>query len=233
LVSVALLILFYILYDTIFTPQNKIGYFYRVQVSSGCMTRQKKIVTKTYHIKNMVSNCAIHLLKEKFNKSNIHVEYITLGMAVLRYDPGIVSEKKIRQILQKYGFDIILGREKILVENIKFAVIELIHQLNNVDSIIRKSDYLVEKLGMSYQYLSKVFSATEGITLEKYIILQKIERIKELVHQDEYTLSEIAYMMDYSSVQYLSNQFKKITGLSVSDFKKNETPLKKPLDNLY
>lgn len=181
----------------------------------------------------MVSNCAIHLLKEKFNASAIHVEYITLGVAVLRYDPRIVSEKKIRQILQKYGFDIILGREKILVENIKFAVIELIHQLNNVDSIIRKSDYLVEKLGMSYQYLSRVFSATEGITLEKYIILQKIERIKELVHQDEYTLSEIAYMMDYSSVQYLSNQFRKITGLSVSDFKKNETPLKKPLDKLY
>jgi len=181
----------------------------------------------------MVSNCAIHLLKEKFNESNIHVEYMTLGVAVLRYDPRIVSEKKIRQILQKYGFDIILGREKILVENIKSAVIELIHQLNNVDSIIRKSDYLVEKLGMSYQYLSKVFSATEVITLEKYIILQKIERIKELVHQDEYTLSEIAYMMDYSSVQYLSNQFRKITGLSVSDFKKNETPLKKPLDKLY
>ncbi len=181
----------------------------------------------------MVSNCAIHLLKEKFKQAHIHAEYITLGLAVLRFDPGVVTEKKIRHILQKYGFDIILGREKIVVENIKLAIIELIHQLNNVDSIIRKSDYLVEKLGMSYQYLSRVFSASEGITLEKYIILQKIERIKELVHQDEYTLSEIAYMMDYSSVQYLSNQFKKITGLSVSEFKKNENPLKKPLDKLY
>jgi AraC-like DNA-binding protein len=158
---------------------------------------------------------------------------MTLGLAILSFNPGIVSEKKIRYILQKYGFDIILGREKIVVENIKFAIIELIHQLNNVDSIIRKSDYLVEKLGMSYQYLSKVFSATEGLTLEKYIILQKIERIKELIHQDEYTLSEIAYMMDYSSVQYLSNQFKKITGLSVSEFRKNEAPLKKPLEKLY
>ena len=197
------------------------------------MPGRKKIVTRTYHIKNMVSNCAIHLLKEKFTQAHIHVEYITLGLAVLRYDPTVVNEKQIHHILKKYGFDIILGREKILVENIKFAVTELIHQLNNVDSIIRKSDYLVEKLGMSYQYLSRIFSASEGITLEKYIILQKIERIKELVHQDEYTLSEIAYMMDYSSVQYLSNQFKKVTGLSVSEFKKNETPLKKPLDKLY
>lgn len=181
----------------------------------------------------MVSHCAIHLLQEKFTQAHMRVEFITLGMAMLSYDPGVVTEKKIRQILQKYGFDLILGRDKILVENIKLAVIELIHQLNNVDSIIRKSDYLVEKLGMSYQYLSRIFSASEGITLEKYIILQKIERIKELVHQDEYTLSEIAYMMDYSSVQYLSNQFKKMTGLSVSEFKKNETPLKKPLDKLY
>lgn len=181
----------------------------------------------------MVSNCAIHLLKEKFEQSGIHVEYITLGVAILRFDPGIITENKIRRILQTYGFDIIIGREQVLVENIKLAVTELIHQLNNVDSIIRKSDYLVEKLGMSYQYLSRVFSASERITLEKYIILQKIERIKELIHQDEYTLSEIAYMMDYSSVQYLSNQFKKMTGLSVTEFKKNETPLKKPLNKLY
>ena len=197
------------------------------------MTEQKKIVTKTYQIKNMVSNCSVHLLIEKFEQAQIRVDHIILGQATLTYNPKLVSEKMIQYILQKYGFDLILGRDKILVENIKLAVIELIHHLNNVDSIIRKSDYLVEKLGVSYQHLSKIFSASEEITLEKYIILQKIERIKELIYQDEYTLSEIAYMMDYSSVQYLSNQFRKITGLSVSEFKNNETPLKKPLDNLY
>jgi len=197
------------------------------------MDEQEKQVTKTYYIKNMVSSCSIHLLKEIFEKAHIRVEYIVLGQAVLSYCPKHVSEEEIQRILQEYDFDLILGRERILIENIKVAIIELVHHLNNVDSIIRKSDYLVEKMGMSYQYLSKIFSSTEGITLEKYIILQKIERIKELIHQDEYTLSEIAYMMDYSSVQYLSNQFRKITGFSVSEFKKNETPFKKSIDNLY
>ena len=197
------------------------------------MTELQKTVTKTYHIKNMVSGCSIHLLKEKFEHAQIRVDYIILGLAILSYDPGMVSETHIRKILQKYDFDLVLGRDKILVENIKFAVIELVHHLNNMDSIIRKSDYLVEKLGVSYQYLSKTFSLNEGITLEKYIILHKIERIKELILQDEFTLSEIAYMMDYSSVQYLSNQFKKITGFSVSEFRRNEIPFKKSLDNLY
>lgn len=197
------------------------------------MAKPEKTVTKTYHIKNMVSGCSVHLLKEKFEDAQIRVDYIILGLAVLSYDPRFVSETKIRKILQKYDFDLVLGRDKIFIENIKLAVIELVHHLNNVDSIVRKSDYLVEKLGVSYQYLSKTFSSSEGITLEKYIILQKIERIKELILQDEYTLSEIAYMMDYSSVQYLSNQFKKMTGLSFSEFKKNEIPFKKSLNNLY
>ena len=181
----------------------------------------------------MVSGCSIHLLTEKFEEANIQVEYIGLGWATLTYDPGIMDEVQIRSILLRYNFDLILGRDNVLVENIKLAVIELIHHLNNVDSIVRKSDYLVEKLGVSYQYMSKTFSSIEKITLEKFIILQKIERIKELIIQDEYTLSEIAFMMDYSSVQYLSNQFKKITGFSVSAFKKNESPFKKPIDRLY
>jgi AraC-like DNA-binding protein len=86
---------------------------------------------------------------------------------------------------------------------------------------------------LSYQQLSKLFSKYEAVTLERYIILNKIERIKELIMQDEYTLSEIAYMMDYSSVQYLSNQFKKETGYSVTEYKKLGLNLKKPVENLY
>ena len=123
-------------------------------------------------------------------------------------------------------------REQQIVSQIKQAVIELIHYSNNVSSILRKSDYLVEKLNMSYQQLSKIFSKHENITLEKYIIKNKIERIKELIDSDEYSLSEIAYMMDYSSVQYLSNQFKKETGFSVSEYKKFEKRNKSTLDEL-
>jgi len=128
---------------------------------------------------------------------------------------------------------VIESREMILVEQIKHAVIELIHHLNNVDSVVRKSDYLVEKLGYSYQHLSKTFSAHEPVTLERYIILQKIERIKQLIDNGEFTLSEIAFMMDYSSVQYLSNQFRQITGMTVSEYKASDHSAKKSIDKLY
>jgi AraC-like DNA-binding protein len=87
--------------------------------------------------------------------------------------------------------------------------------------MVRNSDYLVEKFGLSYQYISSVFSKNEGVTLEKFIIRHKIEKAKELILYDELSLSEIAYMMGYSSVQYLSTQFRNVTGVSVSEFKKN------------
>ncbi len=102
-----------------------------------------------------------------------------------------------------------------------------------MNSVVRKSEYIVEKMGKSYSHLSRVFSRFESVTLEKYIIYQKIERIKDLIDQDELTLSEIAYMMDYSSVQYLSNQFKKITGFSVTEYKSGDAGGKRFIDELY
>jgi len=181
----------------------------------------------------MVCSCCIRVLKEEFAKIGIDVEKIDLGKAIITFDPLRINQKSIAHLLQKNGFDLIIDREKITVEKIKLAVIELIHQLNNVDSIIRKTDYIVEKMGLSYQHLSKLFSKHEAITLEKYIILNKIERIKELIFQDEFTLSEIAFMMDYSSVQHLSSQFKKMTSITVSDYKTGHQKLKNPLDQLY
>jgi len=193
----------------------------------------EKAITQTFHIKNMVSNCCIILLKEKFEQSGIRVDNIQLGTITVTCSPALITDKFIDSLLGKYGFELIKYRELQLIEQIKIAIIELIHQLNNVDSIIRKSDYLVEKLGLSYSYLSRIFSSHEPITLERYIILQKMERIKELIDQSEYTLSEIAFIMDYSSVQYLSNQFRKETGLSVTDYKKSNFVLKNPIDKLY
>ena len=156
-----------------------------------------------------------------------------LGKATVSYDPDLVTMARIKAVLNELGTDLIEGREHKLVEEIKLAVVELIHQMNNVDSIVRKSEYLVEKTGLSYAYLSRIFSSHEHITLEKFIILHKIERIKEMIDQDEFTLSEIAFMMDYSSVQYLSNQFKHITGMTVSEYKDSDRSSKKPIDKLY
>lgn len=194
------------------------------------MAAQNDHITETIHIRNMVCNCCKLFLKEKLEESGIIVHEVTLGRARITYDTALISHDGIDRILGKYGFGLLENKEDRLVSEIKIAVIELIHHLNNVNSIVRKSDYLVEKLGFSYPYLSKVFSDHEQHTLEKYIINQKIERIKHLIDEGEYSLSEIAYMMDYSSVQYLSNQFRKITGITVTQYKSGSEVDKKGID---
>ena len=197
------------------------------------MSRETSIITETLFIRNLTSNCCMILLRERLEGFGIKVNHVQPGKASLSYDRGRFDHSGISGILQDIGMEVMESREKVLVESIKQTVIELIHHLNNVDSIVRKSDYLVEKLGYSYQHLSKTFSAHEPATLERFVILHKIERIKELIDNGEYTLSEIAYMMDYSSVQYLSNQFHKITGMTVSDYKSSDRSSRKSIDNIY
>ncbi len=178
-------------------------------------------IVKTFRIKNLRCISTVLLLKDYLNQSGFIVHDIKPGILVISKSSSDNPVQELREILSKYGLAIIETKEKQVVEDIKLAIYELIYQLNNVNSIIQRSDYLVEKLGKSYQLLSKVFSEQENITLEKYIIQQKIQRVRELIEENEYTLSEIAYMMEYSSVQYLSNQFKKIIGVSVSEYKKD------------
>lgn len=177
-------------------------------------------IVKTFRIKNLRCTSTILLLKDYLNQSGFIVHDIKPGILVISKSSSDNPVQELREILSKYGLAIIETKEKQVVEDIKLAIYELIYQLNNVNSIIQRSDYLVEKLGKSYQLLSKVFSEEENITLEKYVIQQKIQRVRELIEENEYTLSEIAYMMEYSSVQYLSNQFKKIIGVSVSEYKR-------------
>jgi AraC-like DNA-binding protein len=190
-------------------------------------------VQDTILIKNMLCSCCIRVISTEFAKKGIEVLSIELGKAVIAYDSEKINHTDIRKILNLLDFDLISDRETILVEQIKNSVIELVHYSNNINSIIRKSDYLIEKLNMSYQTISKLFSRHEKITLEKFIILHKVERTKELILSKELTLSEIAYMMDFSSVQHLSNTFRKITGYSVTDYKKSGIVQKIPLDKLY
>lgn len=188
--------------------------------------------SETIYIKNMVCDSSKLFLKEKFEMLGLVVLEISLGKIQFQQPEKKVSLETIDDMLHYYGFGIVLHREGQIVEKIKTAVVELIHDLNNVNSIVRKSDYIVEKLGLSYPYLSKVFAEHEHKTLEKYVILQKIERIKHLIDTEDFTLSEIAFMMDYSSVQYLSNQFKSITGMTVSQYKKGDRDSKSGIDQL-
>jgi AraC-like DNA-binding protein len=185
------------------------------------------------YIKNMVSNSCIRIVKEELQRTGfIKVNFVELGMADINYDSQLINLDGINTILKRNGFALINDKDSQLVEQIKTSVIQLIFYGNNANSLIRNSDYLSDKLGQPYAYLSKVFSERTGTTLEKYIILIKMEKIKELISYDEMTLSEISYQMGYSSVQYLSNQFKQITGYSVSEYKNQFRNDRKPLTSI-
>lgn len=180
------------------------------------------MVIKTFYIKSMVCDSCIKTIRYLFNFHQIKIQKIIPGEVTVLFDLELHTESQIEEILSINGFNVIKNNEEILVEQIKIAIIELIHKSNNMNSIIRNSDYLVEKLGYSYQYLSNIFSKKENRTLEQFIILHRVEKVKELISYKELTLSEIAFEMGYSSVQYLSTQFKNITGLSVNQLKKTE-----------
>ncbi len=187
--------------------------------------------TKTLHINNMICDCCIRVVKMDLNNISVTVKSIKLGEVKISYDPDVTSFASIEDMLNKNGFSILIDKDSILIEDIKRAIIDLVHH-TTYNAMVRNSDYLVGKFGKTYPYLSSIFSKYEGITLEKYIILQKTEKVKSLIQEDEVTLSEIAFIMGYSSVQYLSTQFKNITGISVSEFKKSPAKSRKSIDRV-
>lgn len=181
------------------------------------------------YVSGMLCSCCIRLVELLLKTSQIPYDKIEQGKIVL---PDATHTDEVIEIIKKNGFQLIKDKEQILVEQIKVAVIELVHYANNSNSIIRNSDYLVDKLDVPYQNLTTIFSRYENQTLEKYIIKHKIEKTKELLDQSDFTLSEIAYQMGYSSVQYLSTQFKKLTGVTVSEYKQTGFPSKIPFDQI-
>ncbi len=188
---------------------------------------------QTFYIRNMVSSRCIRSVGDAIKLAGAHEEEkTTLGKAVISFERGKFKKEEFVRALREEGFELIESKEEQAVEQIKVAAIELVYHANNANSLIRNSDYLSEKVGMTYNSLSKLFSERTGHTLEKYIILLKIEKAKELLSYNEYTLSEIAYMMGYSSVQYLSNQFRQITGYTVSEYKTKGINDRRPLDKL-
>jgi YesN/AraC family two-component response regulator len=156
---------------------------------------------------------------------------IKLGEVTLVHPLTPAQKSKLQIGLESLGFEIIDDKKSQIIEKIKNVIVDLVHHQNN-DSKINLSDLLSDKLQHDYNYLSNLFSEIEGTTIEKYFIAQKIEKVKELLVYDELSLSEIAYRLNYSSVAYLSNQFKKITGLSPTHFKKIGDEKRKPLDEV-
>jgi YesN/AraC family two-component response regulator len=167
----------------------------------------------------MVSQRCKMAVKEELKKLGLH--FIIVDMGVVDIMENITSEQReqIRIALLKSGLELMEDKKAMLLEKIKNAIIEMIYQADGF-SRTNFSEYLSEKLKYDYTYLANLFSDIQGTTIEKFIIANKIERVKELIIYDEFNLTEIAWNMNYSSVAHLSNQFKKITGFTPTHFKK-------------
>jgi AraC family transcriptional regulator len=137
----------------------------------------------------------------------------------------------LNELLNKEGFELVFDRENQIVAQIKTHLLVYLGEIEFLP--IKLSDYLASKIDLNYTYLSKIFSNNENITIERYFILLKIEKVKELLTYKELSLSEISHQLAYSSVQALSKQFKTATGLTVSEFKEQESKNRKSLDNLH
>jgi len=183
------------------------------------------------HIKNMVSNRCKLILKSELEKLGLHFTSINLGEVEITEDITEETKNLLNFKLNKSGLALIDDRKIILVEKIKNIIIETVHY-SETPLKINFSDYLSQKLNYDYTYLSNLFSGSQGITIEHYYLNNKIERIKELLIYDELNISEIATKLHYSSVAHLSNQFKKITGLTPSHYKNLKIKIRKPLENM-
>lgn len=183
-------------------------------------------------VKNMVCNRCIMVVKQQLTSLGIGYNEVELGQIRLS---GPVSEEKVaalKQELNNVGFELVEDRKTSLVTQVKSAIIQFVHTDDEEAMNKKISVLLSQKLNVDYNYLSALFSSSEGITIEKYVILQRIERAKELLAYNELTLNEISYKLGYSSVQHLSQQFKKVTGLTPSQYKEHSLAGRKPLDQV-
>lgn len=179
----------------------------------------------------MVCNRCILVVKNELEHIGYKPTHLTLGEVELDREINNAEKETINNHLQTFGFELIDDKKSRLIGQIKSLIIDLVHHQNS-ELKANLSDLLSGKLQHDYTYLSNLFSEVEGTTIEKYFIAQKIEKVKELLVYDELSLSEIAFQLNYSSVAHLSNQFKKVTGLTPSHFKNIKIDKRKPLDEV-
>ncbi len=183
-------------------------------------------------IKNMVCDRCIKVVREELEQGGYQVMELHLGSALLETGASKIDLEHMGRLLKKQGFELLLDQKAELVEQIKSVIIDLIYH-NKLEQLSRNvSNEISDRVGRDYSYLSNLFSTVESVTIEKYMIVQKIERVKELLVYEELNLSEIAAQLGYSSVQHLSSQFKKITGLTPSHFKSIKAKRRKSIDHV-
>ncbi|TWV12845.1 helix-turn-helix transcriptional regulator [Bacteroidaceae bacterium HV4-6-C5C] len=183
------------------------------------------------YVRHMVSQrCKMVVMQEL---KNVGLSYITVELGVVNLSMNMTQQQKklFKFALHRTGLELIEDKKDIIIEQIKTTVIESIHYSDNKLKVTF-STYLSNKLNLSYTYLSNIFTESEGVTLSHFIILHKIEYVKELIQYNELTFSEIAYKLNYSSIAHLSNQFKKITGITLSFYKTHHPKREINIENL-
>jgi AraC-like DNA-binding protein len=180
----------------------------------------------------MVCNRCIKVVRDELSALAYSIKDIELGELTLHEELSDQNIEQISLLLSENGFELIDDKKSRIINRIKTLIIEYIHHDREKPVHMNLSDFLAREIGHDYSYLSSLFSSVEGITIEKYLINQKIEKVKELLVYDEMSLNEISYQLGYSSVQHLSSQFKKTTGLTPSHFKRIKDQKRNPLDRV-
>jgi AraC-like DNA-binding protein len=184
------------------------------------------------HIKNMVCPRCIETVESVLSENGFTVKTIKLGEAEIDKIPSPLQLEELSEALKKRGFELLIDKKSKIVDRVKSEIIKLIHHRENEMLHINLSEHLSQTIGADYSSISNLFSSSEGLTIEKFTILQKIEKVKELLSYGELTVSEIAFKMGYSSAAHLSSQFKKETGLTPGQYKNLNEKERKPLDQI-
>ncbi len=179
----------------------------------------------------MISLRCTMIVKEELHKLGLDYVMVELGMIEILEDITTEQRLQLKKNLQDFGLELLDDKKSILIESIKNVITEMIHHTDELPKV-NYSNYISEKLGYDYTYLANTFSEVRGITIQQFIIIHKIERIKELLIYDELNLAEISYKLHYSSPAHLSNQFKKITGLTPTFYKQLKNKRMRNLEDL-
>lgn len=179
----------------------------------------------------MVSNRCKMAVKEELRKLGLHFILVDLGEVEIMEELSLEGRQELKLALLESGLELMDDKRAVLIEKIKNVIIEMVHHTEATIKV-NFSDFLSQKLSHDYTYLSNLFSEVQGTTIAQFIISHKVERIKELIIYDELSISEIAWKMNYSSVAHLSNQFKKITGLTPSHFKQLKVKKRSPIEEI-
>lgn len=179
----------------------------------------------------MVSNRCKMAVKEELKKLGLHFILVDLGEIDIMENISSGQREQLKNGLLSSGLELMDDKRAILIEKIKNIIVEMVHHSDEIVKV-NFSDYLCSKLKYDYTYLANLFSEVQGVTIEQFIISHKVERIKELIIYGELNISEIAWKMNYSSVSHLSNQFKKVTGLSPYHFKQLKDKRRRPIEEI-